>query len=99
MKYPVEVPYPPAIFVSSVSGKTYAVGGKWVEIPDGTTREELHKYVIHKKPKYDVREWKVASSSGSKYTVRRINGDRFTCTCPGFKFRRKCKHTEQVRSK
>ena len=34
MKYPVEMPMPPGIFKSTVSGKTYAVGGKWVEIPE-----------------------------------------------------------------
>ena len=37
MKYPVEVPMPPGIYKSPISGKTYAVGGKWVEVPDGTT--------------------------------------------------------------
>ena len=95
-KYPVEVPMPPAIFRSTVSGKTYAIGGVWVEIPDGTTREDLHKYVVYKKPKYDVKEWKVTSSSGSTYTVRRINGDHYTCNCPGFKFRKKCKHVAKV---
>ncbi len=99
MKYPVEMPMPPGIMVSSVSGKTYAVGGKWVEIPAGTTMAELHKYAVHPRREYDVKEWKVKSSSGSTYTVRRINGKQFTCNCPGFKFRRKCKHTEQVRSK
>ena len=97
MKYPVEMPMPPGIFKSTVSGKTYAVGGKWVEIPEGTTREDLHKYAIHKKREFDIKTWKVTSSSGSTYTVTRINGERYTCNCPGFKFRRKCKHTQQIR--
>ena len=96
MNYPVEVPMPPGIYKSPISGKTYAVGGKWVEVPDGTTLADVHKYAVHKKPQYDVKTWKVKSSSGSTYTVRRINGDRYTCNCPGFKFRKRCKHVEKV---
>ncbi len=99
MKYPVEVNMPPALFKSTVSGKTFFVAGKWVEVPDGTTMAEASKYVKYVKPTFDIKTWKVKSSSGSTYTVQQINGDRYTCNCPGFKFRRKCKHTEQVRSK
>jgi len=37
----------------------------------------------------------VEGSGGKKYYVSKI-GNRITCTCPGFTFRHKCKHTEQV---
>ncbi len=96
MKYPVKVNYPPAIFKSVVNGKTYAIGGVWVEVPDGTTLADVHKYAVYEKPQYDIKTWKVKSSSGSTYTVQRINGDRYTCNCPGFKFRKRCKHVEKV---
>lgn len=96
MKYPVEVHMNPAIIRSTVSGKTYAVAGIWVEIPDGTTLDDVHKYAKWVKPQYDIKSWKVKSSSGSTYTVQRINGDRYTCNCPGFKFRKRCKHTAKV---
>ncbi len=98
MNYPVEVSMPPAIFRSPISGKTYAVGGKWVEIPDGTTMKDLHKYVVYSRPTRDVREWKVKSPSGSNYTVRSVDGGDATCNCPGFKFHKKCKHVTKVMS-
>ena len=93
MKYPVEVFMPPAIFKSTISGKTYAIAGKWVEVPEGTTMKDLHNYVIYNRPQYDVKEWKITSSSGSVYTLRRVNGDKITCDCPGFKFYKNCKYS------
>lgn len=96
MKYPVEVNMNPAIYKSTIDGKTYAIGGIWVEVPDGTTLDDVHKYAVYNPPKHDVKTWKVKSSSGSTYTVRRINGERYTCDCPGFKWRNKCKHTAKV---
>jgi hypothetical protein len=96
MKYPVEVTIPPAILKSTVSGKTYAVGGKWVEIPEGTTMDDLHKYVVYNRVQHDIKEWKITSASGSTYTLRRINHDRITCNCPGFKFYKNCKHVKKV---
>ena len=97
MKYPVEVHMPPALFKSTVSGKTFFVAGKWVEVPNGTAMKDADKYVHFVRPTYDVKEWKVHSASGSTYTVRFINNERYTCDCPGFKFRGKCKHIEKVR--
>jgi hypothetical protein len=37
----------------------------------------------------------VEGSGGKKYYVSKI-GSRYTCTCPGFAFRHKCKHIEQI---
>ena len=37
--------------------------------------------------------WTVKGSRGETYTVERV-GKKLTCTCSGFKFRSKCKHTE-----
>lgn len=37
--------------------------------------------------------WSVKGSKGEIYTVERV-GKKLTCTCSGFKFRNKCKHTE-----
>jgi hypothetical protein len=37
--------------------------------------------------------WTVTGSRGEKYTVERV-GKKLTCTCSGFKFRSKCRHTE-----
>ena len=39
----------------------------------------------------------VNGSKGNVYTVI-VDGDNITCSCPGYSFRRSCKHTEQVRN-
>lgn len=41
-------------------------------------------------------KWEVQGNSGS-YIVNMISSDNFTCTCPGFKFRKKCKHIENIK--
>ena len=38
---------------------------------------------------------KVAGSNGKEYFLEKVNG-KYTCTCPGFTFRNKCKHTDQM---
>jgi hypothetical protein len=40
--------------------------------------------------------WTFAGSKGSVYTVTQQDR-RYSCTCPGFQFRRQCRHVEQVR--
>ena len=41
-------------------------------------------------------QWNVpGSKAGSSYEVDLTNRG-FTCSCPGFSFRGKCKHTQQV---
>ena len=44
----VEVcPYTPVIWKSTISGKTFAGSGSvFVEVPDGTTHNDVHKYVL-----------------------------------------------------
>jgi hypothetical protein len=37
--------------------------------------------------------WEVKGSRGDTYIVERIDG-KLTCTCSGFRFRSKCRHTE-----
>ena len=38
--------------------------------------------------------WEVKGSKGDTYIVERVDG-ALTCTCSGFKFRSKCRHTEK----
>lgn len=37
--------------------------------------------------------WQIKSSSGNTYTIERVDG-RLTCSCTGFRFKRKCRHVE-----
>jgi hypothetical protein len=36
----------------------------------------------------------IAGSNGAQYTVSK-NGAVYSCTCTGFQFRRRCKHTQE----
>ncbi len=46
-------------------------------------------------PKVERTEFKVTGSKGNTYTVIK-EGSRATCTCPGYSFRKTCKHLEMV---
>lgn len=45
--------------------------------------------------KQDTETWSVAGSKGSSYTVIR-NRSSWTCTCPGFQFRKTCRHIKEL---
>lgn len=44
--------------------------------------------------KQDTETWSVDGSKGSRYTVIR-NKSTWTCTCPGFQFRKTCRHIKE----
>ena len=92
MRYPIKVTMPPALVPGLGVGKTYIVAGCMIPVPEGTTREDMHKYVTYEKKTSDAKSWKVKSSSGSTYTIRCYDNERYTCDCPGFKFHKGCKH-------
>ena len=46
-------------------------------------------------PKVERTEFKVTGSRGDIYTVIK-EGSRSTCTCPGYSFRKSCKHLSVV---
>lgn len=41
------------------------------------------------------KRWEFEGSKGNKYFVTDDNG-KITCTCPGYTYRGKCKHTSEV---
>ena len=99
MGSPIKTRFPPILMTSAVNGVRYAIaGGKSIEDPPETTREDLCKYFAweaYKAPESapDVAEgsWTVAGSKGAQYTVSRHAG-AWSCTCVGFGWRRKCRH-------
>ena len=95
--FPIEVKCNPTISTMP-SGKRWAIAGsKWIEVPLDATREDLPKWMVYKRPEPSYEEVKVEGSKGSIYTVRKeTTTGEVTCTCPGFKYRGKCKHTKQV---
>lgn len=47
--------------------------------------------------KDDTQTWVVEGSKGSRYTVVRSR-NIWTCTCPGFQFRKTCKHVTELKN-
>ncbi len=47
--------------------------------------------------KEDTETWLVDGSKGSKYTVIRTK-NKWTCTCPGFQFRKTCRHIMELKN-
>lgn len=47
--------------------------------------------------KDDVRTWVVEGSRGSRYTVVRTK-NLWTCTCPGYQFRKSCRHVTELKN-
>jgi hypothetical protein len=44
--------------------------------------------------KDDTQVWTVDGSRGSRYNVTRVK-HKWTCTCPGFQFRKSCRHIQE----
>jgi len=44
----------------------------------------------------DYKEWTVQGSKGNTYLVIRKE-NKYTCSCPGFTFRKNCRHMAEVR--
>jgi len=47
--------------------------------------------------KEDTETWSVEGSQGSRYTVIRTKNS-WTCSCPGFQFRKSCRHIKECKS-
>ena len=43
----------------------------------------------------DIKTWSVEGSRGSKYVVVQTKNSR-TCSCPGFQFRKTCRHIKEL---
>tara|TARA_Y100000310_G_scaffold290473_1_gene317694 strand:- start:2282 stop:2587 length:306 start_codon:yes stop_codon:yes gene_type:complete len=87
-----------------VRGKTFVAAGFLEEAWDGITMQEvsqlfpLAKFVPSPATEQETKEYQVLSSKGDKsYTVTYRN-DSYSCSCPGYGFRRKCRHIEGVKA-
>jgi len=98
---PLEVTMPPALFTNA-DGIRYAIAGSaWVEVPADTTFDDLPKYMVFKRPEIKrpagEKVWSIEGSKGNLYTIKLSDGV-YSCTCPGFGFRRKCRHIDGVKN-
>ena len=99
---PLLVDIPPTILRIPWEDKTYVVSGStWVQVPSGTTLEEASKYMVFRGwqtgDSANPSSWPVKGSTGKEYTVNLLKEGFYTCSCPGYSFRRKCKHIEQIK--
>ena len=99
---PVKVQWNPILSRMPISGQLYAIsGGTWIPVPDGTTRADLPKYMTWDRPGSaadapQMDRWTVKGSRGNSYRVEAYNGS-WRCSCPGYQYRRKCRHIEEVK--
>ncbi len=101
MDLPIKVTWPPMLY-TDMQGKKWAVSGQhWLEVPDTLTLDRVGEYMVvdsrftpAQSP--DVRTYEVQGSTGNTYTVTQ-DGDTWTCTCPGFGWRRKCRHITELK--
>jgi hypothetical protein len=73
--------------------------GTWISVPAHTKIEDLSRYFIVRpygapppESRVEPKTLTVAGSRGGTYTVRLRENGQTTCTCPGFGYRRTCKH-------
>ena len=97
---PIEVSMPPALFTNR-EGIRYAIAGSaWVEVPTDTTFDDLATYMVYRPlevaPVPGEKSWSVEGSKGNLYSVR-LSGGVYSCSCPGFGFRRKCRHIAEIK--
>ena len=84
------------IKITSIHNPAIAVlGGKtivmptWTVVPDGTTLDDID-WIRPVQVKAEVKMKHVG-----KYIVNIYDDGRVTCDCPGFTYRKKCKHSAE----
>jgi hypothetical protein len=94
---PVKVRMAPAL--ATMGGKRYAISGsERLEVPENTTMADLPRYMVVDRDATDETppdRWKVEGSNGNQYTVTKL-ASGLHCSCPGFVFRKKCKHSKKI---
>lgn len=70
-------------------------GRKFVELKN---RKGEADSVYFAKPEAPKKESIIVKGSGGKEYVLEKVGDHYTCTCPGFMFRQKCKHVDGMKA-
>jgi len=94
-------------FTMSLGSKKYIMPG-WYELDKNEKLPNI-KDIKHMKPNIPIKDnipnidsnkvYKVKSSKGNKeYDVNMNISGSLECSCPGYGFRRRCRHIEEVKS-
>lgn len=93
----------PPVIVNLPSGR-HAVypGGGWHPISSDVTLEDVQSRWTRWQPSGQQEQaksdqWHVSGSKGDQYTVA-LDGGRWSCSCAGFGFRRKCSHIDKIKA-
>ena len=86
------------VLVRGMNGQLYVTPTSegWLPVPEGTTLDDIEwtPSYVPKVTKHTHTIAQVRSSDGKKiYLVTTFGNGKQTCTCPGYSFRRFCKHT------
>jgi hypothetical protein len=71
----------------------YTKGRKFVELKTKAEPDSVYFQKVEEKPKDVIT---VQGSNGKEYHITKV-GNRYSCTCPGFLFRHKCKHVDELK--
>ena len=96
----ISSPVPPAIFQSH-TGTWYVISGStWVEVPEGTTLDDVEWVRPVKAQKVRPTQVQlVPGSSGSRYRVALWPDGGASCECWGYRrWRKPCRHIKMARA-
>jgi hypothetical protein len=102
---PVHSSLMPPCIANFISGRkaVFTCGGPTIDIDDDVTLEDImtkwhpKRFESKQVTISDRKDWSVQGKK-SKYTVTFMNNN-FSCSCPGYGFRRRCKHIEEIKSR
>ena len=92
-RYSSRSTFPPVIVV--LGNKTW-ITPDWQEVPHGTTISQVSWNKPKSVPQVKVETRTVTGSKGNSYVITRGPSGKWSCTCPGYGFRKFCKHTQGV---
>jgi len=91
--------YQPAL-VNLPSGKFVVCNEGWIPVPESYTYDDVRKNWKKVVLKSQIKDKVIRVKSNSSNQTYQITIERgnYHCTCPGFSFRRKCKHVDQIKN-
>lgn len=94
----------PPTLLDLPSGKWAVFGGNWISVPQSTTFEQVRAAWVPDRPKKakavtstHQQSFQVPSSKGGACYVVEFKNNSWSCSCPGFGFRSKCKHVDNIK--
>ena len=58
--------------------------------------KRVREYDLQRSKLPTIKTYKIPGSAGNVYTITISENNSVLCSCPGFTFRRSCKHTEKT---